>query len=443
MPNGGSDFCGSCWANSAVLGASKADCDEEERHICTVRWIKIYSPFTTHCANHQHHHRSRLTHPIGAVYLADFDDPYTRRLLHEGPDNAKGRANRQAPVPYDKVAGCLIGQCVADALGFILEGSGTERCTIFAEYHLGRNLKIPLGRSPFPFGQYTDDSQLARELMLSFVARRGFVPADYAARISRLFQLDKVVGRGAATEASATRLAGGAEWQNSGTPPPSAGDGSAMRAAPIGLICSDDPRRLSMQAHVQSVITHLDPRCSAGAAAIAGAVGYVVRNPNLDLSKFVVHVAKHASEFHEGFGEILLQLTDWVLLPPDTVLRLVRDCTATGSPHSHWPGISPYVVPAVTWSLYSFLRTPESYVDTIRTAIACGGDVDTTAAMAGAISGAFLGLDAVPRVFASKLTDEGEWGYSALLDLAKEFTQILAQTSLPSPPSGLGDWADE
>jgi ADP-ribosylglycohydrolase len=44
----------------------------------------------------------------------------------------------------------------------------------------------------------------------------------------------------------------------------------------------------------------------------------------------------------------------------------------------------------VLWSLYSFLRSPEDYWETVCTAIAVGGDVDTTAAMAGAVSGAYL-----------------------------------------------------
>ena len=52
------------------------------------------------------------------------------------------------------------------------------------------------------------------------------------------------------------------------------------------------------------------------------------------------------------------------------------------------------------------------------TAIAVGGDVDTTAAMAGAISGAYLGLEAVPSHLAHRLSDQGTWGYNKLAELA-------------------------
>ena len=83
-----------------------------------------------------------------------------------------------------------------------------------------------------------------------------------------------------------------------------------------------------------------------------------------------------------------------------------------------WWDISPFVVGSVLWSLYAFLRTPEDYWETICTAIAVGGDVDTTAAMAGAISGARVGLDGIPTDLAQKLTDQGTWGYAELVDLA-------------------------
>jgi ADP-ribosylglycohydrolase len=82
-------------------------------------------------------------------------------------------------------------------------------------------------------------------------------------------------------------------------------------------------------------------------------------------------------------------------------------------------GITPFVTSSVLWSLYSFLSSPENYWETICTAIAIGGDVDTTAAMAGAMSGAFLGVDAIPTNLARSLTDKGTWGLSELIDIAK------------------------
>jgi len=55
---------------------------------------------------------------------------------------------------------------------------------------------------------------------------------------------------------------------------------------------------------------------------------------------------------------------------------------------------------------------------TICTAIAVGGGVDTTAAMAGALSGAHLGLAALPAGAASRLNDRGTWTHADLVQLA-------------------------
>jgi ADP-ribosylglycohydrolase len=90
----------------------------------------------------------------------------------------------------------------------------------------------------------------------------------------------------------------------------------------------------------------------------------------------------------------------------------------------HWKWISPFVIPSVLWSLYSFLRTPEDYWETVCTAIVAGGDVDTTAAMAGAISGAHLGLQRLPRELAQQLNDGGRWGLDELVDLANRCYRV-------------------
>jgi hypothetical protein len=53
-----------------------------------------------------------------------------------------------------------------------------------------------VGCGRYPFGQYSDDSQLARELVLSIVDRGKFDAVDYAGRIAALFREDRIVGRG-------------------------------------------------------------------------------------------------------------------------------------------------------------------------------------------------------------------------------------------------------
>ena len=318
----------------------------------------------------------------------------------------------------EQFSGCLIGQCLGDALGFRVEGCPPEICAPYVEQLRTRSMEHTLGgRADLPFGQYTDDSQLARELMVSYAALGRFDPADYAARIHSIFAENRIVGRGLATDAAARRLMAGVPWEEAGTPPPHAGNGTAMRAGPVGLLFGDDPEQMIQVAHDQGRITHKDPRCSAGSAAIAGAVALAARPGKIEVPAFLRQLSQWVQKFEKAFAEHLLQLSEWLELPSEEAAPIISRCGPPDFP-DEWRWISPFVIPSVLWSLYSFLRTPEDYWETVCTAIVAGGDVDTTAAMAGGISGAHVGFERLPLELAQQLNDQGTWGFEELVRLA-------------------------
>ncbi|MBD2555073.1 ADP-ribosylglycohydrolase family protein [Limnothrix sp. FACHB-708] len=323
----------------------------------------------------------------------------------------------------DQFAGSLVGQCLADAVGCRVEGYPPEVCANFVAQEVRLQQIGDRDRFPFPFGQYTDDSQLARELAQSYVAQGGFDPADYAARIAAIFAEERIVGRGLATESAAERLIQGVPWHEAGVPAPSAGNGSAMRAAPIGWFFSHDPDKLIAAACDQGYITHQDPRCSAGAVAIAGAVALALRGGAINPPDFLGQLSTWVAQVDRPFGEWVQMLTDWVLLSPTEAAVLIANAGRSPDQERSWPGISPFVIPSVLWSLYAFLRSPADYWETVCTSITVGGDVDTTAAMAGAISGAYLGLMALPQALAAQVNDRGSWGYQDLVNLAHQCHQ--------------------
>jgi len=317
-------------------------------------------------------------------------------------------------------AGCLIGQCLGDALGFPVEGWNALDCSNFVQKSVNPWF---VGEEPHPnewSGQYTDDSQLARELLESLVLNKGWNPEDYAARIAKIFQEDRIVGRGIACDEAARQLIAGVPWKKSGVPSPSAGNGTAMRAAPVGLFYYDRPEEMVRVAHEQGWITHHDSRCSAGSIAIAGAVALAVQSEVKDTGEFVSCLSEWMSGYDREFAAMVLELPSFISLDPN---EAAREIAGAGKPKGYvdgWPGISPFVVPSVLWSVYAFLRHRDSYQSAVCEAIAVGGDVDTTAAMTGAISGAYLGLEALPSHLVTKLHDQGEWKYPDLVKLPEE-----------------------
>ncbi|WP_372367409.1 ADP-ribosylglycohydrolase family protein [Candidatus Uabimicrobium sp. HlEnr_7] len=321
--------------------------------------------------------------------------------------------------------GCLIGQCLGDALGFPVEGYPQRLCMQYIEKAI--NTKKILSFQPeesYPFAQYTDDSQLARELIESYVEIGLFCPENYAQRIANIFSEQRIVGKGRATQMAAEKLKQGVHWTKSATPAPSAGNGSAMRSAPIALFFYNDPKKLIKAAKDQSCITHSDPRCIAGSIIIAGVTSIVLTAKTINPEQIILQIKSWITEIDKHFAEVLQEFIGWISLTPEQACEQIIRAYLPLDHKECWDKISPYVVPSVLWSLYCFFKSPKNYLKTISMSIMMGGDVDTTAAMAGAISGAYLGIDAIPQEFSILLTDQDTWKKQELLQLAKQCYNI-------------------
>jgi ADP-ribosylglycohydrolase len=327
-----------------------------------------------------------------------------------------------------QLIGLILGQALGDALGFVVEAESPQVARDYVDNWLRTGRPGHRSHPQFPFGQYTDDTQLARELLRSFRERGGWEPADFATRLATLFGEGREIGAGQGTRSAALRLLAGIPWDRSGTPAPYAGNGSAMRAGPLGLLLPDRAAMIHA-AREQSRITHLDPRCAAGAVAIGRAVALAAQSRALDPAAFLSDVADFADQEDRMVATAIRGLADWVSLEPAAAARQVHNAGLDPAHADRWHGISAFVVPSVVWSLYSFLRSPDDYWETICTAIWVGGDTDTMAAMAGAMSGARLGPAALPGGLISRLTDQGQWGAEDLTRLAEECAAVVQQSS--------------
>src|ERR1043165_3500294 len=93
----------------------------------------------------------------------------------------------------------------------------------------------------------------------------------------------------------------GVPWQQAGEPAPMASNGSAMRAAPIGLFFAHDEVALRTAATEQSLITHQDPRCTAGSIAIAGATAIALQDRVVEPGSVAARLADLVRE-HDQIG---------------------------------------------------------------------------------------------------------------------------------------------
>jgi len=169
------------------------------------------------------------------------------------------------------------------------------------------------------------------------------------------------------------------------------GNGSAMRVVPVGLVFHDSPDLYEM-ARVSAAVTHAHPLGIDGAAVQSKAVALAVQHEPEDTFASNVFVqdllgfarTPQMSDKIREVGDLLLGQTP----PSAAVQRLGR----TVAVHESLP-----------FALYSFLRHPKSFEDCLWCAILNGGDRDTMGAMACAISGAYLGIKAIPQSWIEKL----------------------------------------
>ncbi len=324
----------------------------------------------------------------------------------------------------ERLAGSLLGQALGDALGVVVEARTPRVARAYVTRWLRTGRAGTRGRDHRPFGQYSDDTQFTRELLLTYREAGGFDPAIFARRLAALVGAGADMGAGPGSRAATERLLQGVPWTEAATPAPYAGNGAAMRAGPVGLL-AQTPEELVHAAVEQARVTHADVRCAAGAVALAAAAGLAARDGPVVRPELVCGVAEMVRPLEPVFAEAIEGVASWSERPA-AALATLRRVRATEIGPGRWPGISIHVVPTVLWSLYAFLRTPDDYWESICTAIWAGGDTDTTAAMVGAMSGARLGVAALPSALLEALHDRSVWRASDLADLARECGGIRA-----------------
>ncbi|MEO8635188.1 MAG: ADP-ribosylglycohydrolase family protein [Gemmatimonadales bacterium] len=325
----------------------------------------------------------------------------------------------------DQYAGCLLGLALGDALGAVVEAQPPADARRYVDTVLRPRLLPVRGPGSHRFGQVTDDTQLARELLLSISSTGEFRPAVFAERLLQIVVSGRLVEGGHAPIAAARQLALGVPWFDAGIPAPYAGNGAAMRAGPLGLLFGSDPHHLAQVVSDQARVTHQDPRSAAGALAIAGAVAIAARDEPINRAEFLVELSRWVEPIDAGTATAIWDLTTWAHLPPDEAAGFIADHGLEPEAVHGWHGVSSYVTSSVCWSLYAVLQSPDDWWDAVCTAISIGGDTDTMAAMTGSILGARCGRRALPDEYLRRLTDHGS---SLLPELTALATRLLPAT---------------
>lgn len=304
------------------------------------------------------------------------------------------------PSVEDRFVGSLLGLAVGDALGAHFEGRAAAYMT--RTYSSAKELidNPPLGEL-----WYTDDTQMMIGVAQTLVECARIDDRVLCRHFATNFLPQRGYGRGARLVLEA--MVDGHDHQYLAEnlfPGGSFGNGAAMRVAPVGLMFRDDYDLLWEQARLSSLPTHVHPHGVEGAQVLAMAVALATKIKRLDREAFFNEVSRRCNSL-----EFRGPLTRAAKLDD------LRDLGLFGN------GIE--ATDSVVTAVASFGLTPESFAETIGNVILLGGDTDTLAAMAGAISGAYLGVQGIPVHLLDALEDRKQ-GKSFIEELGRELRRI-------------------
>jgi poly(ADP-ribose) glycohydrolase ARH3 len=306
-----------------------------------------------------------------------------------------------------KFRGCLLGAAIGDIAGAPVEAESPEYIarTYSSINDILNTPSIPEFTGPdWQVGHFTDDTQMTLCVARWLLEDSTHSPESLLSRFAEAHEPWRRYGP--ATQ-SILRLYPHhkAHWRDLATasfPHGSYGNGSAMRVAPIGLAYSNNLHKLTSVATTSSLPTHTHPLAYQGAVLQATAVSIATRQRQFDPAEFLQILRERMTIFSD-----LLQDTTLFAKALDAIEQgLSRD--ATCQEMSATLGTDVTAHQSVPIALYCFLRHPDSYADVIHQAVFLGGDTDTIASMAGALSGAFLGEPAIPTHWLQALREESD-----------------------------------
>ena len=265
----------------------------------------------------------------------------------------------------ERITGCLLAGALGDSIGAFYENQTAP------EFAIPSHLRV------------TDDTQLTIATCESIIASSGVDAESIAARMTDWYRDRRISGIGASTLKSLAELDAGGHWAMVGaTGERSAGNGAAMRIAPLAFFL--DPTIAIDRTTIRDVcrVTHRNDESYLGALAIL----HSIKRGVLDCELIEYLIAQLPdSRVRDRFIEISTE-----------------NMTAAQLASRHEP--SGYVVDSVPLSVLSAIES-DSVLGSIQSIVEFGGDTDTIASMFGHVFGAINGLGCLPMEIVEQIDE--------------------------------------
>ena len=298
----------------------------------------------------------------------------------------------------DRIAGCLWGQAIGDALGL-----GTEfmnRDEVLHTYPEGLSEYLQIGEE---FGRWTDDTDMMLCIAESIIKYKDIVP-DAVARNFKEWYNSSPIDIGATTaiilslseyDESPYEIAQ-MMWERTGRN--NAANGGVMRTSIVGLWNEN----VAENAERICRLTHADPRCIGSCVIISELINSLVWQ---DMELSYVELLQIGDKYDSRIKPYLERARNGLL----EEFELDDEMTM---------GYTLKTMGCAIWCLYHVNNFKEGLLQIVN----AGGDADTNAAVACAVLGAKYGKKGIPEHYIQGLKRKDEYD-----GMIRQLTDILIE----------------
>ena len=284
--------------------------------------------------------------------------------------------------------GAMLGGFVGDCLGMPIEGKSHRSIVRKFDGPLAE-MKGSLKRFK-KAGTYTDDTEMMIGLAEGLIEAKGVDGEVICRKFVDNFNMFRNYGMGVIKVVRALKK--GARWDEPAKRQfkgqGSYGNGAAMRIAPVGYLYQNNPEKLKEVAHAAGICTHRHP--AAEAACIGAAYLIKLALDRIPLDEMIPKVLDFTAGISCEFERALKK-----------VEKCMKWCDEGKAISYLGEGLS--VEEVVALAAYFFLKNPDDYEKTVVSAANTEGDSDSIACIAGAISGAYLGISTIREDWRTKI----------------------------------------
>jgi ADP-ribosylglycohydrolase len=326
----------------------------------------------------------------------------------------------------DRFQGCFLGLAIGDALGYPTEFLSLPEI----QKRYGPGGVEDLSGNP---ALHSDDTQTSMAVARALIEAgqdgvENWMEALMKELVAWLRSPENDRAPGNTTIKGCQQMEAGVSWTESGLVS-SKSCGAIMRVAPIGLYFHNDPSELRQAAWASAVASHAHPTALVCAEVTAFCVAWAVAG--IDPSEYWDRIKALRAESVQSWEPVLGKswkragypspndylAAGWVQLLAELdkmPLALAKDSTDVCEILGGGWGSDE----ALACALACVLKFPKDYSAAVKRGANTEGDSDSIASIAGAISGAYLGCQAVPKDWRRRIESRAQ-----LIELAKQLYQ--------------------